>query len=57
LIQLDVRDWCCAGSVLLGIGQLLYYRARGESISQNKVTASKIIMNLGMQCPTVHALI
>src|SRR6218665_1419456 len=32
------------GSVLLGMGQLLYCRAGAESTSQNKVTASKNYM-------------
>jgi len=41
LIQLDVRGWCNAGSVLLGRRQILYYRAGAESTSQNKVTASQ----------------
>jgi len=34
LIQLDVRGWCNAGPVLLGMGQLLYYKAAGESTSR-----------------------
>jgi len=32
LIQLDVRGCCNAGPVLLGMGQLLYYRAAAEGI-------------------------
>jgi len=33
LIKLVVRGWCNAGSVLLGMGQLLYNRAAVESTS------------------------
>ena len=47
IILQTVRVWCNAGSpesVLLGMGQLLCYRAGTESTSQNKVTASKNYM-------------
>ena len=29
----DVRGWCNEGSVLLGMGHLLYYRAGAEGTS------------------------
>jgi len=41
LIQLD--GWCNAGSVLLGMGELLCIGQRLKVLQQNKVTASKII--------------
>jgi len=57
LIQLDVRGWCNAELVLVGMGQSLFYRAGAECTSQNKVTAEKNYM-LGLyQCPIAHALI